>query len=104
MITVGRSKNEETIDALQRENLQMPRALIQDLLKMYSNMTEEQKKAFDEEVEKAKVQSITEEVELEQDKTTALNFKTQEEADEFLKSEGRLTEDFEAETAQDLSP
>lgn len=80
------------IDELQCENLHMPRALIQDLLKMYSNMTPEQKKAFDEDVEKAKIQAMEQELEMEQDNTKAYNFSSHEEADEFLKAEGKIEE------------
>lgn len=81
------------VEHLEKENLSMPKGCIMDLVKMYNQMTPEQRERFDEEMDKYDPNPMEKCLGNEFDGTSVLHFASNVEADEYLRGEGKLLED-----------
>lgn len=83
----------DMVEQLAKENPRMPKGCIMDLVKMYNSMTPEQRERFDEEMDKYDPNPMEKCIDDELDATKILHFATAQEADDFLREEGKLVED-----------
>jgi len=91
------------VEQLAKENPRMPKGAIMDLVRMYKQMTPEQRERFDEEMENWKEERMERTVENEVDNTEVLHFESAREQDEFLRKEGKLGEPENEDITYDLT-
>lgn len=83
----------DIVDYLSKENRAMPRGCIEDLVRMYNKMTPEQREQFNEEMDKLDPNPMEKCIDNELDATSVLHFTNAQDADDYLRSEGKLEAD-----------